>query len=315
MLANEEWVRRKYEELTPLFGGDMPDISVRINKTLHKFGEATCTIYADDNDDSIHAGDFIITISNAYDSPEDVKVNILLHEMIHIYDYYNFPEHFAKIVGGNLVARRKGEYNSHGNVLFIPMMNKINSHGFNVNTYVADSEIERSTMSDDVKKRMEKPFCLCYAEYTNAENNMMFICSEVTLDNIRKRYSTFEWNRFAPDILSVYNTTNVSLKKSLSMTKGDSIRGYRMSYDKWYGLLNELGISDRKPDKILYLKKEKMNENKGRKKIIRLTESELKRMVSEALEEIMTEEGTEPVDGGNAVPKQLSHKSISFSVV
>ena len=52
-----------------------------------------------------------------------------------------------------------------------------------------------------------------------------------------------------------------------------------------------------------------------RKRIIRLTEADIRKAISEALEEVVADNQAEPVDGGNAAGRQLSPSAISFSLV
>lgn len=313
MLADLDWIRNKYIELRPLFGNRMPEVSFKTTTSLDKFGVAGCTIYAGD-DNVIRSKDFTLRMSNAYESPEEMKINILLHEMIHIYDYYNFPEHFARITPhGKLVKR---EYDAHGQDLFIPMAQMLNSKGYNVGKYVSDSDMETAVMSDTVKNRMGKPFLLCYAKYADESQNMVFICTERTLSNIERHYKSAEWNRFAPNELSAYETVNPSLRKNWGMTKGEFIRGYRMPEQKWHELLGMLKLSVKQPDRTIYFKngKAKMNENR-KKRIIRLTEADIRKAISEALEEVVADDQAGPVDGGDAAGRQITPSAISFSVV
>jgi hypothetical protein len=314
MLADVSWVNRKYAEFAQrFFGNRMPEISVKIGRSIRCWGLATCNSRVEDG--KIRTFNFVITISNAYESGEKTKETTLLHEMIHIYDYYNHPEHFYYMdLHGRFVKNRA--YDAHGPELFLPMAESINRHGYNITRYVNDEEKADSTLSTATKKRMEKPFNLCYAEYMSG-SNMLFFCTDTTLNNIKERYKRPELDKYAPISITVYKISNPEIRKQYSFTIGNAIRGYRVSMDKWFDLLVRLNLDEREPDDIIYFKSfdvENMFESSERK-IIRLTESDLRNIISETLMELMGDGSESPVDGGNAVAKQVSPDSIELSIV
>lgn len=305
MLVDESWVYKKYAEFAGLyFDGKMPSIQVKIGKTTGKWGYATCTSKYENG--RVYSTDFTITISNAYDSPEHIKENTLLHEMIHIYDYYNFPEHFAVMVRGCLKSNRK--YDAHGPEVFVPMAVKINEHGYKITKYVSDDEISVSNMTDSVMKRLSKPLCLCYAEYLTAgQENLMFLTTRELLTKTIARYNDPYFKKYAPMCITVYEISSPELRQQYSVNRNDEIRGYKYPMEKWFALLQHLGIENKTPE-IIYFDNMEMNENQ----IIRLTESDIRGIIKETLNELMNSH--EPIDGENAIAKEISPTSIRLSI-
>ena len=104
-------------------------------------------------------------MSNYYDSPEKVKQNTLLHEMIHIYEYYTHPERFIK---HRKYSRR---YDAHG-LFFQQIANRINRDGWNISKYVDMSAIDSSrisskTIANNNKKINQALICVCRAKDTS----------------------------------------------------------------------------------------------------------------------------------------------------
>lgn len=307
MIADRQWVYRKYMEFSQkYFGGKMPDIEVKIGRSLNTWGLAHCR--AEVVGDRVVMKDFTITISNAYDSPEKIKETTLLHEMIHIYDFYNYPEHFDKIVNGRRVRVRG--YDAHGSTLFLPMAEMINRDGYYITKYVNEEEKSQSQYSDATRKRLEKPFCLCYAEYMKSDQeNLMFMCTDQTLAKIRERYNRNFWKQFAPVSITVYHVSSPELRNEYAFNRTDYIRGYKFPMDKWFALLQHIGIEEQTPE-MIYFNDEEMYEQR----IIKLNESDLREIISETLMELIGGETNEPVDGGNAVARDISPDTTVYSI-
>ena len=81
MLVTIDWIAKNYSKLNKLcFKGELPNIKFKINRSRTNWGLSSF-LFDYDNDTVIPEA---ITISNYYDSPEEVKIQTLLHEMIHI---------------------------------------------------------------------------------------------------------------------------------------------------------------------------------------------------------------------------------------
>lgn len=308
MLIDIKWLQDNYAKYSQeFFEGKMPPVTFKISKTMGRRGDASCTI--DYVGGRVVFCDYVIRVSNAYDVDEKHKLNTLLHEMIHIYDYYNHPEHYiVKTAAGWKKNRR---YDAHGSELFLPMAEMINQRGFNITKYVTQEEKSESEYSDDITKKLQKPFCLCYAEYMKeGQSNIMFLASRTTLNKMVARYNGIG-KRFAPASITVYEVSNPEFRNKCSMTKGDKIRGYKVPMERWFTLLQQLGIDNQTPEMIYFNDTDNMYEQK----IIKLTESDIRDIISETLNELMNTDSVEPVDGGNAVGVKTSPTSVRLSIV
>ena len=93
MLVTKSWLQKNYNKYNNLlWNGNLPNIKLKIGRAKNTWGYAAFN-YDYVNDTIIPE---YLTISNYYDSPEEVKICTLLHEMIHIADYTFHPEHFIK---------------------------------------------------------------------------------------------------------------------------------------------------------------------------------------------------------------------------
>ena len=140
MLVTVSWISKKYDEFNKkLFEGKLPNIKFKVGRSKYSWGFASYR-YDWVRDTIIPEA---ITISNYYDSPEKVKIQTLLHEMIHIADYTFHPEHFIK--NGRRVSGRI--YNAHG-YWFMNEANRISREtGYDVNNHVTNDERKASSLS------------------------------------------------------------------------------------------------------------------------------------------------------------------------
>ena len=140
MLVTKTWIAKNYNKFNKLyFGNTLPNIEFKISRSKNTWGYASYK-YDFANNTIIPLS---ITLSNYYDSPEDVKIQTLLHEMIHIEDYFWHPEHFIR--NGKKV--RKNYYDAHG-IWFCQEAARITlESGYNIATHVTHEEIGRSCLS------------------------------------------------------------------------------------------------------------------------------------------------------------------------
>ncbi len=305
MLVDLKWLQDNYAKYSrDFFEGKMPPVTFKISKTMGQRGDASCNInYTEDN---IEFTDYVIRVSNAFDVDEKHKLNTLLHEMIHIYDYYNHPEHY--IIRTAIGWKKNSKYDAHGSELFLPMAAMINRYGFNITQYVTQQEESETQYANDIAKKLEKPICLCYAEYmAEGQNNLMFLATRTTLEKMIVRYKGIA-RKFAPSSLTVYEISSPELRKHFSVTRGDKIRGYACPMDRWFAVLQQLGIENETPEIINF-------DTMYEQKIIKLTEADIRAIVSETLDELMNSDSVEPVDGGNAVGVKTSPTSVRLSIV
>lgn len=148
MIATVEWIKKTYEGFNDLlWDGKLPhNLKFSINNSRKTWGYASYRFNTWEG--WVKATE--ITVSNFFDSPEEVKTGVLIHEMIHIADYSFHPEHFIR--NGRKVSGR--EYDAHGYRFFLPEMNRVNQilkeYGYNitVSPNVTAAEQAASSLSD-----------------------------------------------------------------------------------------------------------------------------------------------------------------------
>ena len=135
------------------FDGDMPkNVVFKTNMTKDEWGLATCrfkyggTIY----NRTVETTDFTIKMSNAYVQDEHSFETTMLHEMIHIYDYYHYPTHFVRFNGRNWV-KVKG-YDPHGE-FFMSCADRMISDGYEISRHVSKSMADNATESESLIRR------------------------------------------------------------------------------------------------------------------------------------------------------------------
>lgn len=149
MLVTIDWIKKNYSDFNArYFNNELPkNLVFKLSKSKNTWGYASFK-YDWKNSTIIPLS---ITLSNYYDSPERVKQNTLLHEMIHILDYTINPNHF--IFNGRKVTKRR--YDAHG-YWFINQANRLNELGWEVAKHVTKDEVKQSTLSPSAKRKEEK---------------------------------------------------------------------------------------------------------------------------------------------------------------
>ena len=145
MLVTVSWIEKNYNKFNKLyFGGTLPSIRFKVSRSRHMWGYASYK-YDFENSTIIPLE---ITLSNYYDSPEDVKISTLLHEMIHIEDYFWHPEHYIR--NGKKV--RGNYYDAHGIWFQHEALRISKESGYQIAKHVTREEIGRSCLSDRSQK-------------------------------------------------------------------------------------------------------------------------------------------------------------------
>lgn len=189
MFVDEKWMERKYLEFNErFFGGGCPRrIRFKVNNLADTWGRAGCRFIISNGE--VVPTDFVIYMSNSYDSPEFVKENTMIHEMIHIYDYSHYPERYYQYnrYKGKLVKARG--YNAHG-PWFEMMAQKINDiSDYDIQRFIAEEERSVSVMSDKLKQKIDnknaKGFVLGYAEFPSIRCPHLWF-KTTTPENLRK---------------------------------------------------------------------------------------------------------------------------------
>lgn len=172
-----------------------------------------------------------ITISNYFDSPEEVKLSTLLHEMIHIYDYTVNPTHFVN-------NGRKVKYDAHGYWFKNEAARIYKLSGLDIQQYVTKEEKEVSKLSERAAQNVENQKEVALVCVVNGSISSWFFKTniwqaETALDVI----GNISWEREIGKVKSIkfykFNDPKLAAHRSC----GKRIRGWK--FDK-FGLLRKL---------------------------------------------------------------------------
>jgi hypothetical protein len=233
MLVTKQWIEKNYNKFNDeLFGGRLPNIKFKVNKTCKSWGLASY-LFDYKNDTIIPES---ITISNYYDSPEYVKIQTLLHEMIHIADYTFNPEHFVqnhKPVSGH-------KYNAHG-FWFMKECRRINAYGIHkVDNHVTKEEEKASTLSEKARKviAFKKNVALICAIY-GSERIWWFKTDIYKVKELQKAINRVNWNPYigTPKSVKFFTFDNEALANHRS--SGKSLIGWKTSYKEFDNTLKK----------------------------------------------------------------------------
>ena len=201
MIVDVEWISRNYDYFNDLlWSGELPRCAFKTNMSSRTWGLAT----ARTNPFTMKMYDFSITISNYYDSPEEVKQSTLIHEMIHIADYYFHPEHY--------IGRRR-RYDAHGPEFFLKEARRIAPYGYDIQKNVTAEEQAVSQLSGAVKKRVGAkatkgtPIGL----YRRGNDGKWFYVKYKTVNDLRTLMP--HWN-YGIYVICISHSEDVALKKS-----------------------------------------------------------------------------------------------------
>lgn len=141
MLVDVRWLKENYDKYNKLcWGGRLPNwLTFEVNQSKNYWGLASYSY----NLSTMKVTPTKITLSNYYDSSESVKLNTLIHEMIHIADYTFNPQHFL-----NRTRNKRRKYDAHGPIFFQPEAERLKQFGFDVHKNVTEEEQAVSQLSD-----------------------------------------------------------------------------------------------------------------------------------------------------------------------
>ena len=148
MLVTVAWIEKNYKKFNKMmWDNKLPDIEFKVSRSRNTWGYAAFRYnYAKSTITPTS-----ITLSNYYDSPEDVKLNTLLHEMIHIADYTFHPEHFIR--NGRRVSGHS--YDAHG-YWFLAEAKRIEKFGWVITKHVSKEDQKVSKLSVRSKECVER---------------------------------------------------------------------------------------------------------------------------------------------------------------
>lgn len=248
MLVTVEWMRKNYRFCNEnYFNGELPEnIQFFTNTKERRWGSASCRFIMN-RLGYMEATDFKIFMSNAYDSPEEVKLNVLVHEMIHILDYQRNPNYYVYRRNGRWINRRS--YDSHGEFFFMPQARRLKRYGFEIARYVSEEEESASQLTDKVAERIAgrkaKGYIIGGAYFkpgVSPADVMWFKTSSSGLQSILDNYR--ERQRRDPDRIRITRITayltHTEKYEKYPGCKG-SVKGWYVSNKSWEEMVNELG--------------------------------------------------------------------------
>ena len=148
MLVTVAWIEKNYKKFNKMmWDNKLPYIEFKVSRSRNTWGYAAFRY----NYTKSTITPTSITLSNYYDSPEDVKLNILLHEMIHIADYTFHPEHFIR--NGRRVSGHS--YDAHG-YWFLAEAKRIEKFGWVITKHVSKEDQKVSKLSVRSKECVER---------------------------------------------------------------------------------------------------------------------------------------------------------------
>ena len=166
MTANVDWMKSTYDRFNKLYwGGSLPsNLSFSLNGRLTRAFARACFKYTpwQDQGDGTYIANIseIIGIEFSTQNKGETWVfeNVMMHEMIHIADFYFHPEHYSIIYknGRQQSNFQKGGYNSHGDVFFMKEAQRLSQYGWNISKMISAEEDAAFTVSDEYIERKQK---------------------------------------------------------------------------------------------------------------------------------------------------------------
>ena len=165
MTVSEEWMRAAYDKFNKLYwNGELPtNIYFKLNGRLKRTFASANYKYTDW--EKQRDGTFIrhlkeiegIEFSTNNKGETWVFENTMIHEMIHIADYFYHPEHFGVIwKDGKTTSLFDGKpYDAHGPIFFLKEAQRLSQYGWNIQKMVSPEESLSLQKSDDYERKRE----------------------------------------------------------------------------------------------------------------------------------------------------------------
>lgn len=246
MLVTVEWIKRNYEKFNKMyFNNELPNISFKVFRAKHSWGYAAFN-YVYNGRKLISIKPAYISISNYYDSPEEVKQTTLLHEMIHIKDYVFHPEHFVR--NGRKVSGHS--YDPHG-WWFKNECEKLNKFGWEIEKYVTEEEKKLSTLSVSTKENLKKKKNEALACVISSEKITYIIKTDINKIQIIKKtiknVGNLNWEKFlAGKIKSVKFYTTTDQKFAEHRSCATKLTGNKMIASSFENYKEKHGLTEYK---------------------------------------------------------------------
>ena len=228
MIVTKSWIENNYNKYNNLyFGGVLPKIEFKISRSKKTWGQADY-IY---NRFTNKLTPISISISNYFDSPEEVKLTTLLHEMIHIYDYTVNPTHFVK-------NGKKVKYDAHGYWFKNEAARIYKLSGFDIQKYVTKEEKEVSQLSERAAQNIENQKEVALVCVVNGSISSWFFKTNVwQAETALGTIGNISWEREIGKVKSIKFYKFNDAKLAASRSCGKRLRGWK--FDK-QGLLRKL---------------------------------------------------------------------------
>jgi hypothetical protein len=159
MIYTRKWVEENYNKYNDLiWGGKLPafnKLEFNIIMTKKTWGRAGCKNWTFDENGLPKPIQPILELSNYLDAPEWAKLNTLVHEMCHLYEFFCEPRYLIE-------AKRRGrataDYpkNGHGTIFYEQAARVKSLTGLEITRYVDEVRANSASLSDDTRKKAER---------------------------------------------------------------------------------------------------------------------------------------------------------------
>ncbi len=238
MIVTTAWIEKNYNKFNNLYwNGMLPKIGFKTSRSRNAWGFASFR-YDFRNDTIIP---LTITMSNYYDSPENVKIQTLLHEMIHIADYTFHPEHFIR--NGRKVSARS--YDAHGYWFNTEAQRLSKESGYKIATHVTKEEFGCSKLSESTIRAQEnkKNNAIICVVYGTSGTNFYFKTDIYKIKLMKATIQSYTFYRIGEiKTVKYYTFKNDDLANMRSC--GKSLRGWLLDNISMKNKLREIKATE-----------------------------------------------------------------------
>lgn len=166
MKVNPEWMKSTYDKFNKMYwGGSLPsNLSFSLNGRLKSSFARAISKYTDwqEQPDGTYTSEIKEIVGIEFSTMDEGEVwvfeNTMLHEMIHIADFYFHPEHFSLIYknGRTCSNFKKGGYDAHGNIFFLKEAARLSQYGWNIEKMVTAEEDAALRRTSEYEEKLKK---------------------------------------------------------------------------------------------------------------------------------------------------------------
>lgn len=253
MLYTREWILENYDNANAQYFGNLLPSSNELELTItmdkNPWGRGGCKKFLRGSDGEFHAHIPVLKLSNYYDVSEKEKLEVLIHEMCHIYEYFIEPKYYIEC----LIRRRwttAHPRHGHGKV-FYEQAERLKAYGFNVQRFVDNDTVLNAELSDETKRKLAKRIengsavFLLHLRYPKMLKGQRYqwcyaSCNTSKFDEWIKWIHESTWGEAEFDWVEYYKTrhnafitkksTKVGLSYYMSISKDDFINKYELKY-------------------------------------------------------------------------------------